>query len=106
MSFMPPMEREAHEALLNELLSPEIDHTRKTEILQTFRVDYNSVHTDFGELTESNNRFKKNNDDLLQSNSMLFRQAGMLGKDNEKDDKVVQKQFSETVTLEQLEKRV
>jgi hypothetical protein len=98
------MPREDHEARLAELLNPEIDHTRRTEILQEFRVDYNTVHTDFAGLTESNNKFKKNNDDLLQSNSMLFRQAGILG-DTTKDEVIVQKEFSETVTLEQLEKR-
>lgn len=99
-----PMKRDEHEEKLAKLLNPEIDHTERTEILQALRVDYNSVHTDFEGLTLSNEKFKRNNDDLLQSNSMLFRQAGILG-DTTKAEEVVQKEFSETVTLEQLEKR-
>jgi len=100
-----PMERDAHEALLTELLNPEIEHSRKTEILQLVRADYVGVQNDFSELEKSNIHFKKNNDDLLQSNSMLFRQAGMLGREEEKEEEIVQQEFSETVTIEQLERR-
>ena len=101
--WIMPLPREDHEAYLAKLLNPEIEHSEKTEILQALRVDYNVVHTDFEGLTQSNEKFKKNNDDLLQSNSMLFRQAGILH-GTEKPDVEVKKEFSETVSLELLEK--
>ncbi len=101
---MPPMKREDHEALLNELLTPDLEHTRRTEILQLLRTDYGTVHADFDDLTKTKAKLEKDNSDLVVSNSMLFRQVGI--KDDlaskKKDD---QKTFSESVTLESLEKQ-
>jgi hypothetical protein len=96
------MERETHENLLAELLNPEIEASRKTEILQELRADYTSVHTDFETISASNDKLKRDNDDLIVSNSKLFRQTGVTTE--KKDEQVEQKEFSETVTLEQLEK--
>lgn len=99
-----PLPRDEHEALLNELIVPDIEHTRRTEILQLLRVDYGTVLTDFSGLTEANTKFQKDNSDLIVSNSKLFRQVGIL--DNpEKEKEQNEKTFSETVTLESLEKQ-
>ena len=97
-----PMPRDNHEALLNELLTADLEHTRRTEILQLLRTDYGTVLTDFEGLTTTSAKLQKEKDDLVVSNSMLFRQIGI------KDDPNRQKQeeeksFSETVTLESLE---
>lgn len=96
------MQRELHENLLNELLNPELEQSRRTEILQELRVDYATVETDFNQLTESNTKLQKNNDDLIVSNSQLFRQVGITG-NKELEQKEEEKTFSETITLESLE---
>lgn len=98
-----PMTREEHENLLNELLSPEIDHTRRTDILQQLRTDYTGVHTDFEQINTRSERLQKDNEDLVISNSKLFRQLGVVGTPNEEKEK--EKEFSETITIEQLEKQ-
>jgi hypothetical protein len=99
-----PMQREEHETLLNELLLPDLEHTRRTEILQALRVDYGTVLTDFDSITTNNTKLKKDNDDLIVSNSKLFRQIGVTGNETlEKETK--EKEFSETITLESLERR-
>lgn len=95
-----PMEREKHEAILNELLNPEIDQSRRTELLQELRVDYGSVITDYTELKQSNEKLQADNSDLVVSNSKLFRQIGLT--DTNEKEEVKEKEFSETVTLESL----
>lgn len=95
-----PMEREKHEAILNELLNPEIEQSRRTELLQELRVDYGSVITDYTELKQSNEKLQADNSDLVVSNSKLFRQIGLT--DTNEKEEVKEKEFSETVTLEGL----
>lgn len=94
------MEREKHEAILNELLNPEIEQSRRTELLQELRVDYGSVITDYTELKQSNEKLQADNSDLVVSNSKLFRQVGLT--DTNEKEEVKEKEFSETVTLESL----
>lgn len=99
-----PMTKEEHEAFLNELVSAELDQTRRTEILQAMRVDYGTVHADFEALTTANTKFQSDNNDLIVSNSKLFRQLGIVGGDEAMKKKEEEKTFSEAVTLESLEK--
>lgn len=94
------MEREKHESILNELLNPEIEQSRRTELLQELRVDYGSVITDYTELKQSNEKLQADNSDLVVSNSKLFRQIGLT--DTNEKEEVKEKEFSETVTLEGL----
>jgi protein-disulfide isomerase-like protein with CxxC motif len=98
-----PLEREHHENLLNELLQSDLEQSRRTEILQELRVDYGTVLADFNQLNETNTKLQKNNDDLIVSNSQLFRQVGITG-NPELEKKEEEKTFSETITLESLEK--
>ena len=98
-----PMEREQYEELLTELNRPELEHSRRTEILQELRADYSGVLTDFETNSKTIEKLKTDNDDLVLSNSKLFRQAGIF--DKEDDNKEVEKkEFSETVTVSQIEK--
>lgn len=99
-----PMERDAHENLLNELLTPNLEQTRRTEILQELRADYVTVLTDFSTLTDSNSQLQTDNSDLVVANSKLFRQLGVVGGDEHFKKKEEKKNFSETITLETLEK--
>lgn len=96
-----PMKKDEHENLLNELLTPDLETSRKTEILQQLRTDYGTVITDFGSLTETKTKLEKDNADLVISNSKLFRQIGMTGNDKEEKNHE-EKEFSETVTIESL----
>lgn len=97
-----PMPREDHEKLLNELLTPELEQSRRTEILQTLRTDYGTVIDEHTELTQTKDKLTKDNSDLVVSNSKLFRQLGLT--DNpELKKKEEEKNFSETVTIEHLE---
>jgi regulator of replication initiation timing len=98
------MAREEHEALLNELLGSELEQSRRTEILQQLRVDYTDVHTQFTEISQSNKKLQTDNDDLVISNSKLFRQLGVVGGNPEEKKKEEVKEFSETVTIEALER--
>lgn len=98
-----PLPLEDYEALLNELNNPELEHSRRTELLQSLRTDYTTVHTDFNQLTESETKLKKDKDDLVLANSQLFRQVGITG-NKDLEDKEKEKTFSETITLESLEK--
>lgn len=95
-----PMDRETHETILNELLNPEIEQSKRTELLQELRVDYGSVITDHSELTQTNEKLQADNSDLVISNSKLFRQIGIT--DQKDNEEVKEKEFSETVTLEGL----
>lgn len=97
-----PMSREDHEKLLNELLVGDLEHSRRTEILQQLRGDYATVITDFNKITETNKKLQTDNDDLIVSNSKLFREIGLVG--TQQEEEIKEKEFSETVTIEALEK--
>lgn len=97
------MDRERHEEILNSLLNPETENSLRTELLQELRIDNNNMLTSFEEMTTNIEKLTKDNGDLIVSNSKLFRQIGVVG-DTEKENDIEQKEFSETVTIEELEK--
>lgn len=101
-----PMDKEKFESFMNELNNPELEHARKTEILSELRADYTNVHTDFEELTSSNSKLKATNEDLVIANSKLFRERGIDMNDPAKQQQEQQKTFSESITLEQIERSV
>lgn len=97
------MERDAHENLLQELMNPDIEHNRKSEILQSLREDYGQVLADQEELQTNNEKLTNENTDLVKSNSKLFRQLGQSNDQNTQQKEQDEKQeFSENVTLEDL----
>lgn len=96
-----PMERDTHEQLLSELMGQPTE-TRKAEILQELRTDYSTVIHDHTNLTKTQEELAKDKEDLLIANSRLFRQNGVFVDDKEKDKKVEEQTFSETVTLESI----
>lgn len=95
------MERDRHEEILNELLDPSLEQSKRTELLQELRVDYGSTLDTVSELTETKEKLQADNSDLVISNSKLFRQIGIT--ETGKEEEVEKKEFSETVTLEELE---
>lgn len=100
---MPLIEREAFEEILNKLHG-EIDHSEKTDLLQQLRVAQGNAYNEFEDLGEQLNKVKADNNDLLLSNSKLFRQLEITKPAPEPELK--KKEFSETVTIEQLEKGI
>jgi mRNA degradation ribonuclease J1/J2 len=96
-----PMEREAYEAILNDLLNPELEQSRRTELLQNLRVDYGTVINEHEEHTGRIKKLSEDNSDLVVSNSKLFRQIGLTDKTDKKEEE--KKEFSETITISQLE---
>lgn len=100
---MARMSRDDHDALLNELLTPELEHSRKSEILQQLRVHDSTFNSEFEEVSKTRDSLQKKHDDLVVSNSQLFRQLGTMDRPD-KQEEVQQKEFSETITIEQLEK--
>jgi regulator of replication initiation timing len=101
---MPLMDRDQFEGLLNELLNSELEHSRRTEILQELRVAQSNAYSEYDEFNKKVEKLSKDNSDLVLSNSKLFRQLG--NTEPEQKEKEVQKEFSETVTIEQLEKGI
>jgi hypothetical protein len=98
-----PIPREEHEAILNDLLNPELEHSKRTELLQLLRVSHSKDSDEFSVHTQTIDKLTKDNADLVISNSKLFRQIGVTGDGAPKKEEV-QKEFSETITLEQIEK--
>ena len=96
------MERDKHEEILGKLLNPELAQSERTELLQQLRVDYGTVHADHTEQTSRLEKLKADNDDLVVSNSKLFRQVGRDSEEHKNEDK--KQEFSETVTIEQFER--
>jgi hypothetical protein len=101
---MPLMERSEFESLLNDLNNPDLEHARRTDILQQLRVAQSNAYQEEQEYSKKISHLEKDNNDLLLSNSKLFRQ---IGNDlNPPKEEEVKKEFSETITIESLEKGV
>lgn len=96
------MEREKHEELLNELLQEDLTIDRKTEILQDLRSEHVATHESYQELAGTKSKLEKEKNELLLSNSKMFRQLGVVGNPELEKEKE-EKEFSETVTISELE---
>ena len=96
------MDREKHEELLNELLEEDLTIDRKTEILQDLRSEHVATHESYQELEGTKSQLEKDKNELLLSNSKMFRQLGVTG-DPELEKEEEEKEFSETVTISELE---
>lgn len=100
---MSLMDREKHEELLNELHSEDLTIDRRTEILQDLRAEHVATHESYAELEANSSKLTKDKEELVLSNSKMFRQLGIVG-DGEAEEEEQQKEFSETVTISELEK--
>ncbi|AYJ76462.1 scaffolding protein [Bacillus velezensis] len=95
-----PLKPEEHEDILNKLLDPELAQSERTEALQQLRVNYGSFVSEYNDLTKSHEKLAAEKDDLIVSNSKLFRQIGLTDKQEEDHKKA---DISETITIEDLE---
>lgn len=98
-----PLNREDHETLLSELLTPDLEAARRTEILSSLRDNYTEFSTSFEVANKEKEKLSKDNADLVIANSKLFRQTGIV--QNNEPPKDEKKEFSQTITIEQLEGR-
>lgn len=95
-----PMSRDEYEERLSKLNNPELTHTERTELLQELRADYSGVLDDHQAFESNISKLEKDNQDLLMSNSKLFRSLSI--EDKSEDNKKNDREFEETVTLTQL----
>jgi hypothetical protein len=93
--------REEHDNLLSELLTPDLDASRRTEILQSIRDNYTEATTSMEVLAKDKEKLEKDNSALVVANSKLFRSHGIVDDGEPKKDEA--KEFSKTVTIESLE---
>jgi hypothetical protein len=100
------LSREERETLLNDLLNPELDHATRSENLQKFRLAFDAADVEIEEYTAKQAKLESENKDLVISNSKLFRQLGTESGTPQQKEEAKEKQFSETVTIESLEKGV
>jgi hypothetical protein len=99
-----PLNREDYEGLLNELLTPDLEAGRKTEILTSLR-DHNLEYTtSYETLNKEKEKLAKDNSDLVIANSKLFRQTGVVKDEEPKKDEA--KEFSQSITLEAIEQKL
>jgi hypothetical protein len=96
-----PFDREEHDNLLSELLTPDLDASRRTEILQNIRDNYTEFTTSVEVLNKDKEKLEKDNSALVVANSKLFRQHGIVNDDEPKKDE--KKEFSQKITLEAIE---
>jgi hypothetical protein len=100
-----PMTRDEHESFLTDLLNPEIEQSKKSEILQNLRVDYGKVLADHEDLNKKVGEQDHAIRDLTLANSKLFRDLGVQDRDPKELEKDQEKTFSETVRIEDFEKK-
>lgn len=94
--------RDEHEAILNDLLNPELEQSRRTELLQQLRVDYGGVLADNETNAKQIEKLTKDNGDLVIANSQLFRKVGITDIEDKKEEE--KKTFSQTVKISDFEK--
>jgi len=99
-----PMEFDKYEGLVNELLDPELDHSRRTEILTEMKQDYSATISEVGELNTKVTDLDKKRLDLLDANSKLFRQIPTSHtKTEEEKQKQATEERAKTLTISDLE---
>jgi TorA maturation chaperone TorD len=99
-----PLNREDYENLLSELLNPELDAARKTDIVTSLRDDKTEATTEYESLTVNAQKLKQDNEALVIANSKLFRQTGVL--QDKKEPQEEKKEFSQTIKLSDIEKNI
>lgn len=95
---------ERHEEILNALNSSETSQSDKTDLLGELRKGFGEGTDIISELTSKTEKLTVENSDLVHANSKLFRQIGVTEKDPAQEQKEEEQSFSETITLESIEK--
>lgn len=80
------MTKEEHDEIIVELQTEELETSRRVELLQSLRDDYTGVHATLNEFTETQDKLKKKNDDLLLSNSQMFLKLGTTPEERKKEE--------------------
>lgn len=100
-----PFTPDEFDGLMNELNQPELDLSRKTEILQSLRKDYSGVLENTEKSSKTIEELTKEREQLLLTNSKLFRSSSYFSSDDQKQQNEKEKTFSETIRLSDIEKR-
>jgi uncharacterized tellurite resistance protein B-like protein len=89
--------------ILNRFVSGTVSDEEKPNALQQLRELFTNSYDGLKELTDGNKNLVKETNDLTLSNSKLFRQLNS-GTENTLQPKPKEKTFSESITIEDLEK--
>lgn len=97
-----PIELEKYLELTGKLANPEISVAERTQIVMELTEDYKTVHDDFKKLNDERDTLKSQVADITQGHSILMQKLGMTV--TETEEVMKEKELSETITLEDLEK--
>lgn len=101
-----PMKPEEHEEILNTLLNPELEQSQRTELLGKLRADYGSVITDHRAMSDEVGKLSKEKEDLLITNSQLFRERGVAQYPKEDQKKLEEKERAESIKVDDIIKQL
>lgn len=99
---MPLWERDIHEGYMEELQKEDLTEARRFEILTEMRNHHTQALQEENESKEKLEKLDAKNRDLKDANSELWLTYGRQQQKPEEDPQEVKKEFSETVTIEQL----
>jgi len=103
MSEFVALSAEGFNELIDELNTGEMDVSRRNEILQIIKVQHDHLNESLGSASTQMEQMKKDNYELSLANSKLFREVTFT-KEESKTPETKEKEFSETITLSDLEK--
>lgn len=97
------MERDQFENYMNELLTNELTSERVLDIVTEVKNEYNSLVTINSEQSSEISKLMERNADLVATNGKLFLQIGKVENNEEKENEEKEIEFSEKITIEDLE---
>jgi uncharacterized tellurite resistance protein B-like protein len=89
--------------ILNQFINGTVSDEERPTALQQLREAFTVSYDDLKTLVDGNKKLLKETNDLTLSNSKLFRQLNS-GTENTLQPKPKEKSFSESITIEDLEK--
>jgi uncharacterized tellurite resistance protein B-like protein len=89
--------------ILNKFINGTVSDEERPTALQQLRESFNTYSDDLKTLVDGNEKLIKETNDLTMSNSKFFRQLSS-GNENTLQPKPKEKTFSESITIEDLEK--
>lgn len=104
------LSKEEYQDYLTELLDADEtpNRARLTEIATNLRDAYYETHDEHESLSDSVNKLQEENYEISITNSQLFRQVSneRQGRTEEQEEQLQEETFSETISIEDMEKGV
>ena len=96
------MDLQQYLSLTEELSKPDLDATRRTQILMELTEDYKETTSQVTKLEEEKTKLGESVETLTHANSLLFRKFG--AETLEVTEKVKEVEKSQSITLEDIER--